>query len=153
VRPHLEYAAAVWLPYKRRLIDEIEKVQRRATKLVPSISQLTYGERLKKLSMTTQQFRHLRGDMIHVFKIMTGLHDTNPAHFFSLPTVPTTRGHSKKLSKPHVRTTQRIHSFSRRVITEWNRLPEEVVSAPSLNAFKNRLDKQWARHPLKHAHN
>ena len=83
---------------------------------------------------------------------MTGLHHTNPEHFFSVPNASSTRGHSKKLSKPQVRTTQRLNSFSRRVISDWNQLPEEVVSAPSLNAFKNRLDKHWVRHPLKHAH-
>jgi hypothetical protein len=153
VRPHLEYAAAVWLPYKRKYIDEIEKVQRRATKLVPSIRHLSYGDRLKKLEMTSQRYRHLRGDMIHVYKILTGLHHIEPEHFFTVTNNPTTRGHSRKLSKPQVRTTQRLNSFSRRVVTPWNDLPEAVVSAPSLNTFKNRLDKHWARHSLKYAQN
>ena len=30
--------------------------------------------------------------------------------------------------------------FTQRVVTHWNRLPKEVVDAPSLKAFKARLD-------------
>ena len=30
--------------------------------------------------------------------------------------------------------------FTQRVVTHWNRLPKEVVDAPSLEAFKARLD-------------
>lgn len=37
VRPHLEYAAAVWSPYKSGEIEQIENVQRRATKQIPSL--------------------------------------------------------------------------------------------------------------------
>ncbi|KAI8495249.1 hypothetical protein Bbelb_272350 [Branchiostoma belcheri] len=35
-----------------------------------------------------------------------------------------------------------------RVVTWWNSLPEEVVSAPSVNSFKNRLDKHMRSHPV-----
>ena len=31
-------------------------------------------------------------------------------------------------------------SFSHRVVMHWNRLPKEVVDAPSLEAFKKRVD-------------
>ena len=48
VRPNLEYAAAVWSPYTKKDIELIENVQRRATKQVPSLKQLSYTDRLKK---------------------------------------------------------------------------------------------------------
>ena len=37
----------------------------------------------------------------------------------------------------------RKFTFSNRIVDEWNKLPEKVIAAPSLNAFKNRLDKFW----------
>jgi len=37
VRPHLEYANSVWSPYKKGDVEAIEKVQRRATKLLISL--------------------------------------------------------------------------------------------------------------------
>jgi len=48
-----------------------------------------------------------------------------------------------KLFKPRWSTTTRQNFFSRRVIDEWNKLPQEVVDAPTINAFKNRLDRRW----------
>ena len=41
------------------------------------------------------------------------------------------------------------YSFSNRVIDTWNALSDDVVTAPSINSFKNRLNKQWKNHPLK----
>ena len=39
--------------------------------------------------------------------------------------------------------------FSNRVVEVWNSLPETVVMTPSLNSFKNRLNKAWKNHPSK----
>ena len=50
VRPHLEYANLVWHPYRKEDINKLEKVQRRATKLVPSLRMLSYENKLKKLN-------------------------------------------------------------------------------------------------------
>ena len=52
VRPHLEYANCVWNPSKLKLIDALENVQRRATKLVPTLKNLSYEDRLKKLKLS-----------------------------------------------------------------------------------------------------
>jgi ribonuclease P/MRP protein subunit RPP40 len=58
-------------------IDLIEGVQRRATKLVVEMKEMSYEERLKFLDMTTLETRRVRGDLIEVFKIMKGLEDVN----------------------------------------------------------------------------
>lgn len=152
VRPHLEYAAVVWFPHLRRDIDAIEAVQRRATKQVPGLSQLEYPERLERLKLPSLTFRRKRGDMIEVFKIMTGLYHIDSREFFSINTQQTTRGHSRRILKPSCNTGIRLRSFAMRTINDWNALPEHVVTAENLNQFKNRLDKHWCNHPMLYNH-
>ena len=74
----------------------------------------------------------------------------NAAKFFKPTRNTQTRGHSKRLEKPRVNTSLRMRSFSMRIINEWNSLPEEVVTAPSVNTFKNRLDNHWASRAIAH---
>ena len=50
----------------------LEKIQRRATKLIPGLRGLTYEERLKECGLTTIETRRVRGDQIEVFKILKG---------------------------------------------------------------------------------
>ena len=72
VRPHLEHCVHAWNPHLRKDIDMLEKIQRRATKLIPGLRYLRYEEILKTCGVTTLETRRLRGDQIEVFKILNG---------------------------------------------------------------------------------
>ena len=71
VRPHLEYCVQAWSPYLKKDIECLEKIQRRATKMIFGYSKLTYNERLKRLKLFTLEQRRERGNLIEVFKILT----------------------------------------------------------------------------------
>ena len=130
---------SVWRPYYRKDIDLLEGVQRRSLKTIEGFNQLSYENRLKKVHLTTLETRRIRGDLIEVYKIMHGLTDLRPEDFCMFST-SNLRGHRFKLFKPSVRTDTGKFSFSFRVVDLWNALPDEVVSAVSVNSFKNKID-------------
>ena len=95
VRCHLEYANSVWNPYKQGLINDLEKVQRRATKLVLTVKHLKYKERLIRLQLPTLRYRRTIGDTIEVYKkILTNKYDNNIKFSFETQQNSRTRGHS-----------------------------------------------------------
>ena len=65
----LEYAAPVWSPGNKSNIENIESVQRRGTKMLPGMKDLTYVQRLRSLNLPTLRFRRYMGDMIEVLKL------------------------------------------------------------------------------------
>jgi hypothetical protein len=145
VRSILEYAQSVWSPHLKKHITAIEKVQKRATKILPILKRLPYAKRLAALNLPSLVFRRLRGDMIETYKILHGFYDASCVPILQLATNSITRGHSFKLYKPSVCSGVRAHSFACRIVNPWNSLPEYVATAPSLNCFKNRIDKHWSK--------
>ena len=95
VRPHLEYAQSVWSPLRKRDIDAIENVQRRATQQIPELKNMTYKERLAELKLPTLNYRRLIGDMIEMYKIMQGKYDQEACPNIKLRE-GTPRGNNKK---------------------------------------------------------
>ena len=143
VRPNLDYANTEWGPHYKMDQQKIERVQRRATKLIEDIKYLSYEERLCNLNMPSLQHRRLRGDMIATYKIVTGIYDVDKETFFKPAIELGTRGHCHKLYKQHAGSFLKQNSFGNRVVNEWNKLPRHVIEATNVNMFKNLLDAHW----------
>ena len=142
VRSHLEYGNVIWGPFSKGDIIAVEKIQRRATKMIPEIAHLSYENRLEELELPSLLHRRRRGDMIQMHKIVHGLVDVEKELFADIQE-SSTQGHSFKLRKTKATKLPRINAFSNRVIDEWNGLPAEVVSASTTNLFKARIDEHW----------
>ena len=138
-------------PHYKKDMVAIENVQRRATKLVRTISHLSCQERLKCLGLPSQEYRRERADLVEVYKIMNGISDVDKEKFFTISNYmyTATRGHSMKFAKRRHRLKVRSNSFSIRVIDSWNSLPERVIMAPFLNCFNSRLNSHCKFHPYK----
>ena len=140
VRPHLEYCVQAWSPYLQRDKDILEKVQRRATKIVPGFEHLSYEERLKEFGLTTLEDRRIRGDLIEMYKLLKGFENVDYNTFFEFREYTGLRGHSSTLKMSRSNLNVRKYFFSNRAITLWNSLPDYVVSSSSIDNFKNNYD-------------
>jgi hypothetical protein len=150
VRPRLEYANSVWNPRLKKDIELLERVQRRATRIVPELKGLSYPERLRALNLPTLVYRRRRGDMIEVFKILRGMENIDSSKFFTIATYGSTRGHELKLFKHEAKLSIKQHSFSHRVVNEWNNLPQYVIQCTTMNQFKSALEDHWKASPIKY---
>ena len=86
--------------------------------------------------------------MIQVYKILHDIDKADRENLFQMTPYTSTRGHTLNLFKKGCRLNLRGSYFLQRVIDQWNELPN-LVTAPSLNAFKSRLNKFWKDHPFK----
>ena len=148
VRSQLDYCNSVWAPYRKSDIEDLEKVQKRATKILPYLSKLSYEDRLRKCNLPTLKFRSIRGDLIEAYKIITGKYDLTVSPKLKFSKIKFTRGNDYKLDTVCTSYELRKHFFTNRIINIWNSLPNDVVKADTTNQFKNRLDWFWRNQEL-----
>jgi len=142
VRPLLEYNSSVWSPYLLKDIDLLENVQRRFTKYLKGLYNLSYHERMHVLGLETLEIRRIRYDIITAYKIIFGLTIINSSDMFNFAFASSinsvsTRGHKYKLLPPICHCDTRRHCFASRVVFIWNNLPPETTDFSSLVKFKN----------------
>lgn len=142
IRPVMEYGHAIWNPHLKKHKIALERIQRRATKLIPPLRDLPYSLRLQLLKLPSLEYRRRRGDIIETWKLLHGKYDQQ-FPWLVLDTGSALRGHGWKLKKVRRNNSRKMRAFSFRVVNDWNSLPERVVNCENINAFKNALDEHW----------
>ena len=137
----LDYCSCVWnMGY---VVDSgmLESIQRRWTKQIAGMENLSYLDRLKKLSLYSIRGRLLRTDLIKIWKVLSGYSSPQLLDLFDQQYHHATRGHSMKLAVPRCRTDVRRRFLDVRVVQCWNSLDQHGVELRNLEQFKTYLDR------------
>jgi len=118
-------------------MELLEQVQRRATKTIQGLEQLSCEERLRDLRLFSLEKRRLQGDLTTAFQA----YKKDGDKFLSSACCSRTRGNDFKINQGRFRVDIRKIFFTVRVVKHWNRLCRKVVDVPSLEKFKARLDR------------
>ena len=143
VRSILEYATEVWDPHHKFLIRKIEMVQRRAARWVLSDYRLqsSVTAMIDELGWVTLEQRCRRNRLIQLYKIINGYTPGAELPAIYLPqTIITRHYHPSRFILPAANTTNYQASFFYRTVKDWNDLPLNFYSIPTLSIFSNTIN-------------
>ena len=107
----------------RRIVEALERVQKRFTRMLPGMEGINYEEKLEKLGLFSLERWRLRGDLIEVHKIMRGMDRVDSQKLFPRVKESITRGHRFKIQGARFKGDDRGKFFTQRMVGAWNLLP------------------------------
>jgi hypothetical protein len=141
VRPHLEYCVQSWSPHTHGHVEVLERVQRAATNLIPQLKNYSYEEQLKRTGIPTMKLGRARGDMIEMYKILSGKENMNSDQFFKKSeNLHGLRGHTKKITVKIGYKKTFLQSESGKPMEQTK--PKSSGCCNPSNGFKNALDDE-----------
>ncbi len=140
VRPHLEYAVQYLFPRHAKDIVKLS-VQRRATKMILSLHNKPYEERLPQLNLFSLEKRRRRGKLIECFKTLNCFTNVDPTKLFEIDEATRTRNNGARLKCRQVHLDCTKFFFTNAVVRDWNKLPSSAAQCNSIASFKNNLDR------------
>jgi uncharacterized iron-regulated protein len=140
VRPHLEFACAVWDPFTTTDIQRLEMIQHRAARFVTKNYSRAKGSMtqiLNQLNWPTLEQRRKQSRLITMFKIQNDLIAIPIPDYIQRQTIRSTRQyHPAKFRVMKANNNVYKHSFYPRTILDWNDLPPNVLDVTSIECFK-----------------
>ena len=144
-RPKLEYASPVWDPYKIEHINNLERVQRRAARIVSNRHRNTssVGEMLADLDWQTLEKRRKDARLVLLYKMLEGKVSIRCPELKPATTSSRSRrasvAHSRQLERSTCKKDLRLNSFLPHTIRDWNNLPSHVVHATCSDDFRREV--------------
>ena len=139
VLPHLEFAGTAWSPWTAADKETLEKVQRRAVKMVAGLAATDYEARLAELGMVTLEERRHQQDMAQVYRIVHGHDRVDPCQWFTKVNderVTRRAADPLNLVAGRSRLDLRRNFFSQRIVEHWNKIPADLKRARTVFLFK-----------------
>ena len=116
-RPHLEYTVQLWSPHLQRDIIKMEKIQWKASKMIPEIRNHSYSQPLKDLNLIGLEQRRLRGQLIELFKYLRRFNNATARGLFDHDFNDRTRNNGEKLIVKRFSTSIAQHFYPIKITT------------------------------------
>ena len=143
VRPHVEYASAVWSPREVKAINQLEMVQRRAARWTLNRHHNTSSVKGMSEDLQWRALEQRRTDcrLVLLFQIIHGLIQIPPTNYLQpSPNTTSRKNHNYTHQQCLTRTNYTPSAPYTTVI--WNNLPYQLVNCPSVISFKAQVSKR-----------